>query len=143
MTTSLSAPAEATATGAGLVLTRVCSLTDLVPERGSVALVDGEQVALIRTHDDDVHAVANLDPYSGAHVIARGLVGTRGGSPTVISPMYKQVFDLRTGECLDGAGREPVALRTWPVRVVDGEVVVEVGGCREEATRPPFASRVA
>ena len=86
--------------------------------------VDGVQVALVRTHDDAVHAIANLDPYSGAQVIARGLVGTRGDIPTITSPMFKQVFDLRTGECLDAAGDEPRALRTWSVTVVDGEVVV-------------------
>lgn len=103
---------------------RVCALDDLVPERGSVALVEGTQVALVRTHVDTVHAIANLDPYSGAQVIARGLVGTRGGAPTITSPMFKQVFDLRTGECLDAAGDEPRSLRTWPVTVTDGEVVL-------------------
>ncbi len=39
-----------------------------------------------------------------ANVIARGIVGTvgtgRGHRDTVASPMYKQVFDLATGECL-------------------------------------------
>lgn len=108
--------------------TRVCALSDLVRERGSVALVDGSQVAIVRTHDDAVRAIDNLDPYSGAQVIARGLVGTRGDIPTIISPMYKQVWDLRTGECLDGAGSEPIALRTWQVRVVDGDVFVLGGG---------------
>jgi nitrite reductase (NADH) small subunit len=102
----------------------VCALADLVPERGSVALVAGAQVAIVRTHDDAVHAVDNRDPYSGAQIVARGLVGTRGEAPTVTSPMYKQVWDLRTGACLDGAGDEPIALRTWGVRVVDGEVMV-------------------
>lgn len=104
--------------------TRVCALANLVPERGSVALVDGIQVALVRTHEDTVHAIANLDPYSGAQVIARGLVGTRRGIPTITSPMFKQVFDLRTGECLDAAGEEPCSLRTWPVTLTDGDVVV-------------------
>ncbi|WP_068258906.1 nitrite reductase small subunit NirD [Janibacter limosus] len=103
---------------------RVCALTDLVPERGSVALVGGAQVAIVRTHDGRVYALDNRDPYSGAQIIARGLVGTRGDVPTVISPMYKQVWDLRTGECLDGAGSDPMALRTWPVRVVEGAVLV-------------------
>lgn len=112
--------------------TPVCRLADLVPERGAAALVDGRQVALVRTHDDHVFAVQQLDPYSCAHVMARGIVGTHGGIPTVTSPMYKQVFDLRTGECLDPVGEEPVGLRTWKVRVVRGEVRV----------RPP-AGRVA
>jgi nitrite reductase (NADH) small subunit len=46
-------------------------------------------------------------------VLSRGIVGTRGDTPTVASPMYKQVYDLRTGQCLDRPG---VAVRTFPVR---------------------------
>lgn len=114
----------------------VCRLDDLAPERGAAALVAGEQVAVFRLLDGTVLAVQHRDPFSGAHVLARGIVGSRrldDGSlaPTVASPMYKQVFDLRTGRCLDPAGKEPVAgssdLRTWPVRVGDGLVLVGVG----------------
>ena len=86
-------------------------MTDLVPERGAAALVDGHQVALVRTHDDVVLAVQQLDPYSDAHIMARGIVGTRDDIPTVTSPMYKQVFDLRTGDCIDPVGEEPVRPR--------------------------------
>ncbi|EAP99767.1 Nitrite reductase (NAD(P)H), small subunit [Janibacter sp. HTCC2649] len=102
----------------------VCRLDDLAPERGSAALVGGEQVALFRTHSDDVYAVQQLDPFSGAFVMSRGIVGTRGDAPTVASPMYKQVFDLRTGECLDAVGKEPQSLRSWPAEVRDGVVHV-------------------
>lgn len=104
--------------------TTVCEFSRLVPERGSVALVDGVQVALVRTHDGQVHAVQQLDPYSGAHVISRGIVGSRSAIPTITSPMYKQVFDLRTGECLESAGERPIALLTWAARVVDGAVLL-------------------
>lgn len=100
----------------------VCMLTDLAPERGAAALVGGSQVALFRTHADEVYAVQQLDPFSGAFVMSRGIVGTRGDAPTVASPMYKQVFDLRTGECLDAVGKEPQSLRTWPAEVRDGVV---------------------
>ena len=106
----------------------VCPLHDLPIERGVAALVGGEQVALFRTHDDAVFAVQQLDPYCGAHVISRGIVGTRGAVPTVASPMYKQVFDLRSGECLDPVGRELLALQTWPVLVRAG--VVHLGRTR-------------
>ncbi|MFC7489368.1 MULTISPECIES: nitrite reductase small subunit NirD [unclassified Knoellia] len=102
----------------------VCRLDDLAPERGSAALVGGEQVALFRTHSGDVYAVQQLDPFSGAFVMSRGIVGTRGEAPTVASPMYKQVFDLRTGECLDSVGKEPQPLHTWPTEVRDGIVHV-------------------
>ena len=56
----------------------VCALGDLEVERGRAALIDGEQVALFLLHDGRVHAVQNLDPYSGAYVMSRGIVGDRG-----------------------------------------------------------------
>jgi nitrite reductase (NADH) small subunit len=125
---SLDVSATVTAAPPSPAGTPVCGLKHLPRERGVAALVDGVQVALFRTHDDHVYAVQQLDPYSGARVISRGIVGSRGDAPTVASPMYKQVFDLRTGECLDPVGREPRALRTFVVDVVDGIVVVGGGG---------------
>lgn len=103
---------------------RVCTLDDLEIERGRAALIGGQQVALFLLGDGSVHAVDNLDPYSGAHVISRGIVGSRGEASTVASPLHKQVFDLRTGACLDTQGRPDAALRVWQVTVVDREVHV-------------------
>ncbi|MCX5206594.1 nitrite reductase small subunit NirD [Streptomyces sp. NBC_00237] len=97
----------------------VCPYASLVPGRGVAALVDGEQIALYRDRTGTVHAVGNRDPFSGAYVLSRGLLGSRDGVPVVLSPMYKQAFDLRTGVCLDedetpdGA---PATLPVWPVR---------------------------
>ena len=108
-----------TAAGRGV---RVCSLSDLETERGRAALIEGEQVALFLLPDGTVHAVDNLDPFSGAHVISRGIVGSRGAAPTVASPLHKQVFDLRTGECLETQGKVGGRLRVWPV-AVDGQDV--------------------
>lgn len=101
---------------------RVCAVSDLEVERGRAALFGRVQVALFLLADGTVHAVSNLDPYSGAHVMSRGIVGTRGEVPTLASPMHKQVFDLRTGECLETHGADPAALRVWDVSVVDGQV---------------------
>jgi nitrite reductase (NADH) small subunit len=106
---------------------RVCAVADLEIERGRAALLGGAQVALFLTHGGRVYAVSNLDPYSGAHVISRGIVGTRQDAPTVASPMYKQVFDLRTGVCLDTQGKEPASLAVWPVAVRDGDVFLKEG----------------
>ena len=117
--------------------TAVCPLDALAPERGAAALVtgsDGEelQVALFRLLDGTVCAVQQLDPYSGANVMSRGIVGTRRGTPTVASPVYKQVFELHTGRCLDAAGKEPRGglagdLASYPVVVSGGVVHVGVG----------------
>ncbi|CAL8977252.1 3-phenylpropionate/cinnamic acid dioxygenase ferredoxin subunit [Cellulomonas sp. T2.31MG-18] len=120
--------------------TVVCQLTDLVPERGAAALVEGQQVALFRVGDREVLAVQQLDPYSGAHVMSRGIVGSRAGAVTVASPMYKQVFDLRTGACLDPVGKEPQHLRTWPVRVEGDVVLVGTAGALVDALVAPLAT---
>jgi nitrite reductase (NADH) small subunit len=101
--------------------TAVCRYEDLIPERGIAALVDGAAVAVFRTHDGGLHALSNVDPFSKASVLSRGIVGDRGGRPTVASPIYKQVFELATGTCLDDP---TVSVATYPVRVARG--IVEV-----------------
>lgn len=98
------------------IAVKVCTMHDLEVERGRAALIGTEQVALFLLGDGAVHAVSNLDPFSGANVISRGIVGTRADAPTVASPMHKQVFDLRTGQCLDPQGRPPAHLPVWRVR---------------------------
>ncbi|MEV7415735.1 nitrite reductase large subunit NirB [Streptomyces sp. NPDC089919] len=70
--------------------------------RGRVAVLpDGTAAAVFRDAAGAVYAVGNRDPFSGAEVIADGIMGSRDGVPVVASPMHKQVFDLRTGVCLD------------------------------------------
>ncbi len=101
----------------------VCGYADLLPERGAAVLVGAQQVAVFRTFEGDVHAIGNRDPYSGAYVLSRGIVGTRGGEPTVASPMHKQVFSLVTGACLDDPA---TAVPIYPIRVTDGTVEVSV-----------------
>jgi nitrite reductase (NADH) small subunit len=101
--------------------TPVCRYEDLIPERGVAALVGGVAVAVFRTHDGELYALSNLDPFSNASVLSRGIVGDRGGRATVASPIYKQVFELATGVCLDDPR---VTVRTYPVRLAGG--IVEV-----------------
>lgn len=102
--------------------TSVCRLDQLVPERGVAALVDGRQVALFRVDDESgphVFAIDHRDPFTGANVLARGIVGSADHHLYVASPIHKQRFDLSTGECLDHAG---TTVRTWVTAVVDGDV---------------------
>jgi nitrite reductase (NADH) small subunit len=102
--------------------TPVCSVTDLIPNRGAAALLeDNEQVAVFRTAADAVYALSNIDPFSGAAVLSRGIVGDLGGVPVVASPMHKQHFDLRTGACVDD---QDVTIAVYPVRVEDGTILV-------------------
>lgn len=100
----------------------VCDAGLLTPNRGVAALVGERQVAIFLVDPgDEVLAIDNLDPCSGAAVLSRGIVGSAGETLTVASPVYKQRFDLRTGACLD----EPdVAVATYAARVHDGRVQV-------------------
>ncbi|MEZ0066582.1 nitrite reductase (NADH) small subunit [Streptacidiphilus sp. MAP12-20] len=108
----------------GTVWRRVCDFEQLIPGRGVAALsAGGEQVAVFRTRSGELYAVDNRDPFSGAYVLSRGILGSRADAPTVASPMYKQVFDLRDGRCLDedtAPDGTPAVLRVWPVRCVRG-----------------------
>ena len=100
----------------------VCELDALTPDRGVCALVGEYQVALFRlSSDGSLRAVSNYDPFSRAFVLSRGIVGSKGAIPKVASPIYKQSFDLATGECLDDPS---VGISTFPVRVVEGRVQV-------------------
>ncbi len=98
----------------------VCALEDIVPGTGVCALVAGQQVAIVRTADA-VHAIGNLDPFSKAYVLSRGIVGDRAGVPKIASPIFKQSFDLRTGRCLDDPR---VRVPSYEVRVERGRVLV-------------------
>lgn len=107
----------------------VCRLDQIEVEGGVAALVGGEAVAVFRTCHDEVFALGNYDPFSRASVLARGIVGTRGDTWFVASPMHKQGFDLRTGQCLDDAA---VRVPTYDVLVVDEMVLVgdrKAGSC--------------
>ncbi|MDY6938793.1 MAG: nitrite reductase small subunit NirD [Cyanobacteriota bacterium] len=99
----------------------VCPFADIVPNTGVCALIEGQQVAIFRV-GDRAYAIGNYDPFSQAFVLSRGIVGDRQGVLKVASPIYKQNFNLMTGECLDDAN---VSVPAYPTRIVDG--MVEVG----------------
>lgn len=126
---------------AGTSWTPLCAVDRLTPERTVAALTpDGAQVALVRLANDEVFAVGHRDPYALANVIARGVVGTRtldGQTYDVIqSPLYKQAFDVRTGE--DVADRA-VRLGTWAVRERDG--MIELGERTSDYAEPEQTTR--
>ena len=100
----------------------ICPLTRIIPNTGVCALVNEEQVAIFRI-GNEVFAIANYDPFSKAYVLSRGIVGDRQGIPKVASPIYKQNFNLITGECLDD---ESVSVSVFPVRVTDGQIQVGI-----------------
>jgi nitrite reductase (NADH) small subunit len=111
----------------------ICRLDQIPVNTGVCALVNDRQVAIFHwrstvdqtstAQTSTIYAIDNYDPFSNAYVLSRGLVGDRNGTPKVASPIYKQNFDLQTGQCLDDP---TVAIATYPSRIVDGQVQVGV-----------------
>lgn len=90
---------------------------------GVGALVAGKQVAIFRLSDGSLYAIDNYCPFAEANVISRGLVGDLKGHKVVASPVYKQHYDLLTGQCLED---DSVKLATYPVRESNGQIEVAV-----------------
>ena len=106
---------------------RICSLQELPIDAGVAALLHADtaketQIALFRIGDKDtVYVLSNFDPFSEANVLARGIICSIGDELAVASPVLKEHFNLVTGQCFED---ESVYLATFPVKVVDGTVLV-------------------
>lgn len=103
--------------------TDICAVDDILPGTGVCALVDSRHVAIFRAGTDRFFAIDNVDPKSGASILSRGLVGNIGARVVVASPMYKNHFDLHTGECIEHPEQ---SVRAHHVRTSSGRVCVAV-----------------
>ena len=100
----------------------ICQIDDILPNMGCCALVPiadkNKQIAIFRVSslhgDDKLYAVDNYCPFSQANVISRGIIGDLKNKIVVASPLYKQHFELSTGQCLED---ENIKLNTYPVRL--------------------------
>lgn len=102
----------------------VCTRKDLVPGSGVCALLGQEQVALffLPGEEQEVYAISNRDPIGGANVLSRGIVGDIGGKLVVASPLYKQHFDLSSGQCLEEG---TVCIEVYEVRLDGDQVLIK------------------
>lgn len=132
MTTDITPEAAGTTPG-GMV--EICSADSLPLERGAAALLpDGTQIGVFLLEDGSVHAIQQRDPYSGTNILSRGLVGSHlvpgeGDEPgtivpTIASPMFKQAWNLSTGEVLDSGGGEKKPISVFDAEIRDGKVYV-------------------
>jgi nitrite reductase (NADH) small subunit len=100
----------------------VCPVADLVADRPVCAKVGDNQVAVVLTAGDGkLYAIDNHDPFSGANVLSRGIVGSVGEKVVLASPMFKQHFELVTGRCVEDPA---VVLDIFEVRQSAGWVEV-------------------
>lgn len=107
----------------------LCKESDLVRGSGVCALLQkeerAEQVALFHSSDgNEVFAIGNHDPIGDANVLSRGIMGSLGERLVVASPLYKQHFDLRTGQCVEDPN---VQVPAWQARIAEGNVQIRIG----------------
>jgi nitrite reductase (NADH) large subunit len=69
------------------------------------------------------YATQNKCPHMQDMVLGRGLIGDQQGTPKVACPLHKKTFSLQDGKCL---GDDDYEILTFPVKVVDGWVYVEL-----------------
>ncbi len=98
----------------------ICDEADLVAGTGICALLGDEQVAIFKTRKDQaVYAIGNYDPIGKANVLSRGILGSIGDEVVVASPLYKQHFNLQSGQCLEEEG---VSVKSYPARIENGQI---------------------
>ncbi len=101
----------------------VCRVEQVIPDRGVCALVGGESVALFRLSEtDEIYAVGNWDPFSRAAVLSRGIVGDKKGELVIISPIYKNAFNLKTGLSQEDPS---IRIPTYPARQQNGVIQIQ------------------
>ncbi len=100
----------------------VCQFDDFIDNVGVCVLVNDKQIAIFRlSGSSKLYAIDNLDPFSHANVLSRGMCGDLKGQPVVASPIYKQHFNLNTGQCLED---ESVKITVYPIRIINGNIQV-------------------
>ena len=102
---------------------KVCSEADLFPDTGVCAKVNSEQVAIFKSSRlNQIFAISNYDPIGEANVLSRGIIGSLGDAIVVASPLYKEHYNLKTGECLE---KPEYSVKVFPVKIENG--IVHVG----------------
>ncbi|MFB9375833.1 Rieske (2Fe-2S) protein [Kineococcus gynurae] len=90
---------------------------DVPVGEGRAYAVDGRRIAVFRHRSGRVSATQAVCPHAGGP-----LADAQIDEEVLICPLHLNVFEFATGACRSGAP----AITTYPVRVVGGELVVEV-----------------
>jgi nitrite reductase (NADH) small subunit len=116
-----------------LAETVVCGVDELPPGERKIVRVGALEVGVFNL-DGELHALPNLCTHQfgplcqgavSGTVVARAETGFRRAwvqeGRVVVCPWHGLEFDLTTGRCL---AYSRIKLRTYPVKVVDGQVIL-------------------
>lgn len=103
---------------------KVGRVGDFPKDGGSTVKYGKVQIAVFNfTSRGEWFASQNMCPHRREFVLSRGIIGDQAGTPKVACPLHKKTFSLETGACLSG---DDYAIRTFPVKVEEGEVFLKL-----------------
>ena len=115
-----------TTTGSDLHWCAVCTATELARGHALGLHVRGHALAVFRTCDGELFALADLDPHAEPDeqhgALSNGRLASRRDVPVVVAAGSGHRFELARGTCVDGCA----SVSAFPVRVTDGAVEVAV-----------------
>jgi nitrite reductase/ring-hydroxylating ferredoxin subunit len=118
----------------------VGQLDDFRDGQVTIVVVDGREIGVVRW-SEDVFALANLCAHQRGP-LCRGTLSRRlesqepgamelaEGAPVIACPWHGWEFDVRTGRAVWDEG---YAVRTYPVEVENGRVLLDLGPRRKAA----------
>lgn len=103
----------------------VCKLED-IPQRGSRRVRTGSlQIAIIRTHEDEVFAIEDKCPHLGGF-LSEGIVH---GSQ-VTCPLHNLVIELKTGEAV---APDTGCVKRFAIKNENGNILMDLREAAREA----------
>jgi nitrite reductase (NADH) small subunit len=114
---SLAALAATHASGRTATEVVVCRVEEIPPGEGRAFVADGVQIAVFRLRDGSLHATQAACPHAGGP-LADGQTDLK----VVVCPLHQYTFSWSDGTSAGGN----LKLWTYPVRDVDGQIVVDV-----------------
>jgi nitrite reductase (NADH) small subunit len=91
-----------------------------IPQRGARCVKNGDTtIAIFRTADNKVFAIEDKCPHKNGP-LSQGIVH----DGCVTCPLHNWVISLETGKA---QGADEGSVRTWPLKVEDGRILIGLG----------------
>ncbi|MBI3596341.1 MAG: nitrite reductase small subunit NirD [Nitrospirae bacterium] len=103
-----------------MVLVRAGTVEDIPRGEGRCFTIQDRRIAIFHLEDGSFGAVDHDCPHRGGP-LSDGIVGR----DSVICPLHGWRIDLRTGVVI---GQEGKSVKTYPVRIEQGEILLKVQG---------------
>jgi nitrite reductase (NADH) small subunit len=109
------------------------NLDDIPPLGARVVTMAGGDIAVFRTRDDHVFALADRCPHRGGP-LSQGIVHGK----SVTCPLHNWVIELESGQA---AAPDEGCAKAYPVRVIDGVIQLSLEvQTSSETTRQPVTA---